>query len=163
VVRAFDKLELSRGATKAGLSTPRTVLAAEEELRKIGGPVVVKARLHWTPGSLGAPLRLPTVISQEREPISRCASEIKDGGGRAPLQELTPGRIMHCHAVMDGKGRMITALSSPLRSTYEPSRFLVEFIEPFKMPLGGELRLHHGAPGSAHPVRTVPIAEQRLE
>ena len=50
VVRAIDKLELHRAARSVGMPSPATRLADEEAISQVDGPVLVKARLHWTPG-----------------------------------------------------------------------------------------------------------------
>lgn len=50
VEAALDKIELTERAASAGLDAPRTVLATDEEVRRWGGPVVVKCRTHWFPG-----------------------------------------------------------------------------------------------------------------
>jgi hypothetical protein len=52
----------SSGAERAGLAAPHTVIASDDELEKIDGPIVVKSRLHWPPGSSQPGLRLPTKV-----------------------------------------------------------------------------------------------------
>ena len=51
VVRALDKLELAKAARRAGFATPETVLATEDALATTRVPIIVKPRLHWTPGA----------------------------------------------------------------------------------------------------------------
>jgi predicted ATP-grasp superfamily ATP-dependent carboligase len=118
VLRAFDKLDLVTGAARAGLATPHTVVATDAEVEKVNGPVVVKARLHWDPGSSQPGLRLQTMLAPEKHDAARRVSEIREAGGVPLLQEVVQGRIMHCHVVMDRDGRMITCvkqLSEPLQ------------------------------------------------
>jgi predicted ATP-grasp superfamily ATP-dependent carboligase len=118
VVRAFDKLDLVIGAARAGLATPRTVIASDAEIRKIDGPVVVKSRLHWAPGSPQSGLRLQTKVVLNRHQAAQRVSEVRDAGGEPLLQEIVRGRIMHCHVAMERDGRMITCvkqLSEPLQ------------------------------------------------
>src|SRR5438067_8417466 len=57
LVRALDKLELTGAAARVGMAVPRTVPATTDELDRFDGPVAVKARLHWSPSSKGAPAR----------------------------------------------------------------------------------------------------------
>jgi hypothetical protein len=118
VLRAFDKLDLVIGASRAGLTGPHTAIATDDEVQKVNGPVVVKSRLHWAPGSPQGGLRLPTMlVSTQREAAERVA-EIRDAGGEPLLQEIVRGRIMHCHVLMERDGRMITCvkqLSEPLQ------------------------------------------------
>jgi predicted ATP-grasp superfamily ATP-dependent carboligase len=121
VVRAFDKLELAIGARRAGLSSPWTILATDEAVAGIDGHVVVKARHHWTPGSLGKQQRWEAEIAPDQGAVTRRVKEIREGGGEPILQEVVPGRIMHCHMALDRQGGLITCvqqLSEPL--TYPP-------------------------------------------
>jgi predicted ATP-grasp superfamily ATP-dependent carboligase len=118
VVRAFDKLDLVVGAARAGLATPRTMIATDDELQRVNGPIVVKSRLHWAPGSPHAGLRLPTTVVFNQHQAARRVAEVRDAGGEPLLQEIVRGRIMHCHVAMDRDGRMITCvkqLSEPLQ------------------------------------------------
>lgn len=117
VLRAFDKLELAAAAQRAGLATPRTVLATDEELSRVDGPVVVKSRLHWNPGSKTSQARWETFISSNRSEASQRAKEIQAGGGAPLLQEVVVGRIVHCHVIMTKEGELVTCvqqLSEPL-------------------------------------------------
>ena len=118
VVRAFDKLDLVVGAARAGLATPRTMIATDDELQRVNGPIVVKSRLHWAPGSPQGGLRLPTTVVFNQHEAARRVAEVRDAGGEPLLQEIVPGRIMHCHVAMERDGRMITCvkqLSEPLQ------------------------------------------------
>jgi len=108
VVRAFDKLELSMAARRVGLPTPETVVATEEALASVKGPVVVKSRLHWTPGTKDAPPRLEARICQGRAEAIRRASEIRAAGGEPLLQEIIRGHQMHYSVVWD-RGKQIIA------------------------------------------------------
>jgi predicted ATP-grasp superfamily ATP-dependent carboligase len=49
---ALDKLELARLTAKAGLRVPQTEPGSPEVLDTWQGPLVVKCRSHWRPGSL---------------------------------------------------------------------------------------------------------------
>lgn len=51
VMRAFDNLELSRAARRAGMSAPKTVPAEDGTMTDFSLPAMVKSRLHWTPGA----------------------------------------------------------------------------------------------------------------
>jgi predicted ATP-grasp superfamily ATP-dependent carboligase len=118
VLRAFDKLDLVIGAARAGLATPHTVIATDDEVKKVRGPVVVKSRLHWAPGSPQGGLRLPTMLVSNQHDAARRVLEVREAGGVPLLQEVIRGRIMHCHVVMDRDGGMITCvkqLSEPLQ------------------------------------------------
>jgi predicted ATP-grasp superfamily ATP-dependent carboligase len=105
VVRALDKLELGRAAGRTGLATPRTVPATPEHLNELEGPIVVKARLHWSPDSKRAPARQVALIAAGRQEASRRAAEILDSGGDPILQELVAGRLLSLTTLIDGDGR----------------------------------------------------------
>lgn len=122
VVRAFDKFELAHGALRAGLSSPWTVLATDHEVANVHGPVVVKARLHWTPGTRGGPKRWEAEIVRDAIEAGRRVAEIRAGGGEPLLQQVVHGRIMHCHLVLDRNGHTVSVvqqLSEPL--TWPPN------------------------------------------
>jgi hypothetical protein len=117
VLRAFDKLDLVIGAERAGLAAPHTVIASDDELEKIDGPIVVKSRLHWAPRSSQPGLRLPTKVVFTKDDAAERVAHIRAVGGEPLLQEIVRGRIMHCHLLMERDGRMITCvkqLSEPL-------------------------------------------------
>jgi len=117
VVRAFDKLELARGAQRAGLRTPHTVVATDEALAKTALPIVVKSRLHWSPGDQSAPRRWETSLHDTRTGATARVSQIRAAGGDPLLQELISGRLMHCHIIVDRRGEITTCvqqLSEPL-------------------------------------------------
>ena len=137
VIRAFDKLDLANGAVKAGLNAPKTVVATDEELAQVNGPVVVKARLHWAPGSQGGSLRQPTtVVSNQKEAVQR-AMEMRRGGAEPLLQAMVEGRIMHCHAAMDRNGHLITCVK--------------QLAEPLTLPPDGGARVRS---------QTVPLEQE---
>jgi predicted ATP-grasp superfamily ATP-dependent carboligase len=110
VVRAFDKLDLAEGARRAGLMSPRTVIATDEALAEIDRPVVVKARLHWAPGDQSSSQRWEAEVAADGEEAARRAAEIRGGGGEPLIQDLVDGRIMHCHLVVDRDGAVIASV-----------------------------------------------------
>ena len=134
VIRAFDKLHLATEAAKAGLGAPRTALATDSELERVDGPVVIKARLHWAPGSEHVALRLPTALASGRQEAVEQAAHIRAAGGDPVVQQIVAGPIMHCHAAMDRSGRMITCVK--------------QLSEPLTMPPQGGTRVRS---------RTVPL------
>lgn len=110
VVRAFDKLELSMAARRVGFRTPETVLASEEALARVKGPVVVKPRLHWTAGVHGAPPRLEVKVCPSRRETIRRVSEIHAAGGEPLLQEVIRGHHLHFTGVRNRDGRIFVAV-----------------------------------------------------
>ena len=117
VVRAIDKLELTRAARRVGLAAPRTAPATVEEIQRIQGPVLVKARLHWTPGAQHAPARLRAAICHTPEEARRLVAGWQAHGAEAVLQEVITGRLVHFMTIMDPEQHLIAAvqtLAAPL-------------------------------------------------
>jgi predicted ATP-grasp superfamily ATP-dependent carboligase len=110
VVRAFDKLELARRGRRAGFATPHTVLASEDAVLESSLPIVVKARLHWTPETGQAPRRWETAVCTTHDEAFRRVGEIRAGGGTPLLQEFVRGRIMSLSIVVDGAGEIIACV-----------------------------------------------------
>jgi predicted ATP-grasp superfamily ATP-dependent carboligase len=110
VRRAFDKLELTRAAASAGIATPWTAPATEAALGAVDGPVVVKVRFHWTPGSVGMPGRWRTYLCRDREEARRRVAEMRAAGGDPLLQQVVRGPLLHCHVLLDRGGRLVTAV-----------------------------------------------------
>jgi predicted ATP-grasp superfamily ATP-dependent carboligase len=106
VVRALDKLELTRTAARVGLATPATTEADAGGLAAARWPAVVKPRLH---SSLlpGAPGRLSVRVVDGPAEARRAIDAIRRAGVEPILQELVAGRLMSCHAVVDREGRVV--------------------------------------------------------
>jgi predicted ATP-grasp superfamily ATP-dependent carboligase len=100
VARAHDKLVLAREAEAAGLATPLTWPATPQTLDSVSLPVVVKPRLHWSPGTSGAPDRLEAAIVHDRDELRRREREITAAGGEAIIQEVVRGDIVSYVAVI---------------------------------------------------------------
>jgi predicted ATP-grasp superfamily ATP-dependent carboligase len=103
VLRALDKLTLAEAAREAGLATPRTV---PESAALLDGPVVVKPRLHWTPGEAAPARHLPVRVTRSRDQMVRAVRAVRAGGGVPVLQELVEGRLMALSVVCDQEGRL---------------------------------------------------------
>ena len=94
VLQAIDKIGLAELAQKCGVPTPRTRLAGEDGGPETGYPVVVKPRLHWTPGRpAGLPRNESTVARSEAEAKEHIAA-IRRAGGAPVLQDYVPGRLV---------------------------------------------------------------------
>ncbi len=103
VVRAIDKLELTHAATRAGLSAPATRPASDEAFGALRGPVVVKARLHWEPGSTGRRHALAALCATRAE-AEREAHAMREAGAEPLLQEPVGGELMALTTVVDRDG-----------------------------------------------------------
>ena len=120
VLRAFDKLALTQVAASCGIGTPWTTPATEEALDALDGPVVVKVRFHWTPGSAGMAARSRAYLCADREEARRRVVEMRAAGGDPMLQEVIRGPLLHCHVLINRGGRLITAVqqrSEPVTQT----------------------------------------------
>jgi hypothetical protein len=110
VLRAFDKLALTRAAAEVGIGTPWTIPATQAAVAAVDGPVVVKVRFHWTPGSIGMPGRWRTYICPDGETAHRRVAEMRQAGGDPLLQEVVRGALVHCHVLVDRGGDLVTAI-----------------------------------------------------
>ena len=120
VLGAFDKLELTRVASTCGIAAPWTTPATEEVLEAVNGPVVVKARFHWTPGSVGMPARWRTYICADQREAGQRIVELRAAGGDPLLQEVVRGPLLHCHVLLDRHGGLVAAVqqrSEPVSQT----------------------------------------------
>jgi predicted ATP-grasp superfamily ATP-dependent carboligase len=120
VLGAFDKLELTRVASTCGIGAPWTTPASQEALGAIEGPVVVKARFHWTPGSVGMPARWRTYICADQREAGQRIVEMRAAGGDPLLQEVVRGPLLHCHVLQDRHGGLVAAVqqrSEPVTQT----------------------------------------------
>ncbi len=100
VERAFDKLEFTRAAERAGLAVPATVQASDEELAAWRGPVVVKARMH-------VPVRYETRRFADATSASPFVAQLRDEGADPLLQEVIGGRLGAVVVVADRDGNVV--------------------------------------------------------
>jgi|NGEPerStandDraft_6_1074524.scaffolds.fasta_scaffold21420_3 predicted ATP-grasp superfamily ATP-dependent carboligase len=112
VLHTIDKLELTRAAERAGLATPWTVDAdaALSDLPGLPFPVVVKARLHWTPGQRDVPPRLDRVMCTSPAEVATAITTMTAAGGRPIVQEQVHGGLMAITLLMDQRGRCQASL-----------------------------------------------------
>lgn len=107
VMRAVDKLLMSRAAEDASLAVPALEPATESAIANCPLPVFVKPRLHWSPGATRRRLHARS-LSHRGEVRSR-AAEIRQAGGQPLLQELVVGRQLAVSMVIDGDGGVVGA------------------------------------------------------
>lgn len=108
VTRAFDKLELARAAEAVGLGSPRTELATSRSVETTPLPVVLKARLHWTPGAAAAPDRLEAALVADRTELGERCAAIRAAGGQPVLQEPILGDAIAYVALVDRDGSVVS-------------------------------------------------------
>jgi predicted ATP-grasp superfamily ATP-dependent carboligase len=110
VVRAVDKWELTTAARRCGLSVPRTLEASPAAIEETPLPLLVKARLHWTPGSDGDARHLPVCVCTSRDEARAAVARIQAAGSSALLQELVPGRQLAMSLVVAHNGDLLAAV-----------------------------------------------------
>ena len=106
-VRSMDKLASMEPAERAGLSPPRTVTATDATLESAALPVVVKASLHWNPGTASAPARLNAMVASTRAAARKRVAEILVAGGHPLLQEHVRGTHLAHVALIGQEGEVV--------------------------------------------------------
>jgi predicted ATP-grasp superfamily ATP-dependent carboligase len=94
VRRAMDKVDLYRAAEHIGIKMPHTAVATEEAIAQVRDRVIVKPRLHWSPGHWASPSRLEAAVVRTAHEAERQVRRITDAGGTALLQEFVEGQLM---------------------------------------------------------------------
>jgi predicted ATP-grasp superfamily ATP-dependent carboligase len=117
VLRAFDKLELSRAAEASGLAVPRWKPASETALSDWPGPVVLKPRLTFAPGSTQ---RLNTRVLDDSAAAREPLAEIEAAGGQALLQEVIRGGLLAQTVLADRDARVIARVQQRAVMTWPP-------------------------------------------
>ena len=107
VVRAIDKLELTRAAEAVDLAVPRTAIASPDEIDACALPIMVKPRLQWTPGSDTEVGELFIQRAETRDDVRRQVAEVEAAGGSAVLQEPIDGPQTAVSVVVDRDGRVV--------------------------------------------------------
>ena len=69
--------------------------------------MIVKARLHWTPGASGGTGRLPAQLCRTAHEVREAVAEVAAGGGEAVLQEVVDGDLMAVTALCAPGGRVV--------------------------------------------------------
>jgi len=122
VLRSVDKLALAHAAARVGLAGPATVAATAATVAATNLPVIVKSRLHWTPGSTADVRHLLVRVCRDRAEVAGRVAEIAACGGEAILQQHIDGQLIAVSAVVDAEGRVVAwsqqqTLRSSLRRT----------------------------------------------
>ncbi len=119
-VHAFDKFAYVDDAIAAGLSVPRSEPLSEEAISAISGPVLVKSRLHWTPGTQGVPARFNATVVTTPDEARRRAAAVQAAGGHAFLQEYIEGEHLAHMSLLDPSGRVIAEFQQRSARTWPP-------------------------------------------
>jgi len=89
--RAFDKLASVDAAVASGLAVPMTWPCTDEAIAAVDRPVMLKARLHWTPGSQSPSTRVEPAIVRSPDEARFRAMAMRAAGADPFFQELVPG------------------------------------------------------------------------
>jgi predicted ATP-grasp superfamily ATP-dependent carboligase len=103
VVRAFDKVELSAAAARAGLSVPGR--ASPED-----APVVVKPRKTTVHDPEGGPLRLRAQVAQTADEAQAQVEYLESVGAEPLVQEYVEGDLLAYVAVTDRDSHVVSAV-----------------------------------------------------
>jgi predicted ATP-grasp superfamily ATP-dependent carboligase len=103
VVRAFDKVELSEAAARAGLSVPGGATPDD-------APVVVKPRRTTVHGPDGGPLRLRAQVAQTPDEARAQVEYLESVGAEPLVQEYVEGDLLAYVAVTDPDSRVVSAV-----------------------------------------------------
>jgi predicted ATP-grasp superfamily ATP-dependent carboligase len=123
VLRSIDKLSLTRAAAHVGLAVPETTEVGEKPWEALEYPLVVKSRLHWTPGAEDAPRHLLRRFAADAAAARHDVAEIEACGGAAVLQQVITGPQIAMSLVMDesGETRAVVQQRSELQTSDGPS------------------------------------------
>ncbi|MGH2831775.1 MAG: ATP-grasp domain-containing protein [Solirubrobacteraceae bacterium] len=117
VLRAFDKLELTRAAEAEGIAVPRTIEPTSSALSSWQGPVVVKPALTFAAGS---DRRLNTVVLDDPGEAHERVEEILRAGVRAMLQEVIHGDLCAVSVLSDRESQVVALCQQRAELTWPP-------------------------------------------
>lgn len=117
VLRALDKLELTKAADRVGLHTPYTIEGTDAAIREWKGAAIVKPRLHTTllPGEPG---RLAAVMVEDREAAARRCAELLAHRAQPIVQEIIGGTLMSLVLLADRGGRIVALVQQRSEHSY---------------------------------------------
>jgi predicted ATP-grasp superfamily ATP-dependent carboligase len=107
LVSALDKKELADAARKAGIATPATIEISDETLRSVRLPVIVKARLHWSPGEESSG-RIEAAVAHSEKEVVDLVAKVRAHGGEPLLQEIVEGNLL-AYSALAGEDSKILA------------------------------------------------------
>lgn len=116
LVACMDKLALTRSAESHGLAVPRTISPSDPW----EPPVVVKPRLHWTPGSAGEQTRFEATLARNRCEAESAIETARLSGSEPILQEVVHGNLMACGLVASSRGRILAFVQQVADRTWPP-------------------------------------------
>lgn len=118
LLRALDKLELTRAARAVGVATPRTWSASEPVPHDVSGPLVVKGRLHLDPGAGDGRARRDARIVETASQLDAVAAAVAGAGADAVVQERIAGTLVALTAVRRPDGTLAGAVEQRADRTF---------------------------------------------
>lgn len=109
LLRALDKLELTRAARRAGLAVPRTALP--DGGAPLAPPAIVKERL---PGDRPLEARIVACAGELRDAVGRLRAD----GREAIVQEVVHGRLVALTVVCDADARPVARVQQEALRTW---------------------------------------------
>lgn len=108
VVSVFDKLRLGELTVRAGLRAPVMYPAEKVFLSKFDFPLVVKSRLHWSPGKKNEKTRVTAKVVFSRDDAMRQADMMRSVGANPLFQEFSSGHVETFVALTNSKGEILS-------------------------------------------------------
>ncbi|HEY1457646.1 MAG TPA: ATP-grasp domain-containing protein [Solirubrobacteraceae bacterium] len=117
VLRAFDKLQLTRAAESVGIGVPRTIEPTADALASWQGPVVVKPTFTFATQSEG---RMNAIVLDDPSEAPARVQEIRRSGGRPILQEVVAGELCAISVLSDQRSRIVACTQQRAELTWPP-------------------------------------------
>lgn len=108
VLSVLDKLRLAELTAKAGFRAPVTHPANEASLAEFEFPLVVKSRLHWSPGKSNQKTRVEATVVRNRDDALRQAEMMRSSGAEPLFQEMISGHVQTFVALTDNAGKILS-------------------------------------------------------
>jgi predicted ATP-grasp superfamily ATP-dependent carboligase len=106
VMTALDKKLLSEAAESAGFAVPVAIEATDGAVAGVRLPVIVKCRLHWSPGQ-DSPGRIEAALARTEQEAEELVEAALSLGGKPLLQEVVEGNLLAYTAVAGEDSKVI--------------------------------------------------------
>jgi predicted ATP-grasp superfamily ATP-dependent carboligase len=107
VVRAIDKHDLLALAGQNGVGIPLTCPATDAALAAVVPPVVVKARLHWSPDSTASDRHVDVVECATRGDVAAAVEAMRAIGAEPLLQQRVDGQLIALTVLLGRDSRLL--------------------------------------------------------
>jgi predicted ATP-grasp superfamily ATP-dependent carboligase len=107
VVEAVDKADLMSAAESAGFAVPPSVETTPGAIESARYPLIIKARLHWSPEKDDAPPRLEAAVADTPEKALEVIERLRQKGADPLVQEVVSGDLLAYTALIGDEGKVI--------------------------------------------------------